>query len=996
MSFKKLILSCTILSVLHACNLPIGEKPSQSLAPQAELGFERKCLSNVLPVMARFITGEAEPAEISGSWNCFQTGLDLFYRKVRGRNSNEYSSEELARFFEDYFFDDLKLSNSLRIEIMRIKQVLVGGSAFTLTREELLGLIRFAEVAKVASIEVLPHMKIISQNWRLDPKEKIDTQLNQFSEASLAFQKFLVTIGSQIQKNNIEYRLNYLINLLQEIASLYKKEWIIVTKVKKILPLIEKLKSSLVGGDGSLIMGDEWTRFSLLIGRGYIQYLRYHYFIKNYPIELAEYDVLFLGAAFDDLLSYLGDMVRNKPDRVLTKGNLQAAISSLKTLFPDLNVTEIFIDQILILKRLFFGGSTEFILASEFYVGREKVLKLQNIGTRFYSFGFIYFLRWLPESPMTDRERRTLVAATKEIELIGHDLGTLFESEYDLNNLHILVDELSNLFNWGDLDRSSITQLRKTIPLIIAAQKLITGSNSSVIQKSDWSKVTTFLSSLYGDYLQYWYGIYMGPSWRDSLKEYEILANRIKSRLDTLLMNHNDVIRQYHIDQMLSALFEADFISNERELLALRRIAHLLIHRILWPEQMRQVDEEPLGIRREHLDTLSESWTNFLTLHNWSLANIPTDKKSISRRDMSSLIKSSMPKEWHSRAHAIWVKPSTNLVSNELFLLRFDRSARNQIDRTSFQNQNLIRTLLELVAHAYSGSNGLFDLSKDRYDRLFDDFFPILVELDLVDPQNTSFQNNRFLEANLFTPSANGNTVLEYAEAVELMQFLFSGLQRHAKVLGLIQKNCQEMRNEFQRVEFALSCWLDQSHISLAETYQSMPEALKSYSDLSKKKFDKTWTAFLVGAGHKLNNKKTVPIDDFALVPHLVQYAESIFYRFDYDQNQHLTRDEAMSAYPIFREVLSSASGIKNERMLRGGYAYLLVHKKLPTTLGERINFITNWIYQEKSWPVWVNRAGMANVLQAIAKFLEDSKGIQEYQMLEESLPPQNDHELAN
>jgi hypothetical protein len=113
-------------------------------------------------------------------------------------------------------------------------------------------------------------------------------------------------------------------------------------------------------------------------------------------------------------------------------------------------------------------------------------------------------------------------------------------------------------------------------------------------------------------------------------------------------------------------------------------------------------------------------------------------------------------------------------------------------------------------------------------------------------------------------------------------------------------------------------------------------------------------------------------------------------YRFDVDQNQYLTRDEALSAYPIFRETLRSAVPIRSERMLRGGYAYLLVYKKLPTSLSEQIGFITNWIYRENSWPIWVNRPDLAGVLRAIAGFLEEkNKQILEYQKMEQSLPPE-------
>lgn len=993
MRFKLLVLN-TALVLFQGCNLPIGEKAPRSTSPEAKLGFEPKCLSDVLPIMAKFVTGEAKPSEITNSWDCFANGLDLFYRKVKGRNSDEYSSEELARFFEDFFFDNLVLSDSLRLEIMRIKQVLVGGSENSLTRDEITGLIRFASIAKTASIEILPHMKLLSLNWKVNPRTNIESQIEDFNKTNLAFQKFIHTIGAQIQKNNARYELRYLVALLEEVARLYQKDWKIIADVKRLLPLIESLKASLVGGEGPIINGDEWTRFSLLVGRGYIQYLRHFYFIQNFPKAIAEYDILILGNAFDDLFSYLGDMVRNKPDKSLTKAQLKTAIISLRSLFPDLNITPIFIDQILLLKRLFLGGSTELILANEFDLGREKVTRLQNLGTRFYPYHLVYFFKWTVRSPMTDAQRRHLNAAINEFEMIGRDLGSLFESEYDLKNLSILIYEISRIFKWDNNERLSLNKIRKMLPAIIATKKVITASKSTIVKRSEWPLATRFLANTFGDYLQFWYGVKNGPTWRVSLKDYEILATRIETRLHSLLETHNFVIRQYHIDNIIDALREAELISPTTSLTAVKRLAHLMIRRLLWPQLLKRSGEEPLGVRKEHLETLKSAWDNFLTLHNWGLTYVARSQPT-PRSLMKTLVSNSMPSLWRSRAEAIWIQPSFSLISDKTFKLSFSSATRNQVDLISFQNQNIIRVLSELIIKAYSSSSTEYDLQRDRYDRFFADIFPIFVDLKLIDVENKTFANSRFIEANLFTPSGNGDQVLNYAETVELLQLLFSGLQRNNFVLALVQKNCRAHRTIKQKIAYDLDCWLNQSRLSLPTVYPSLPEALTSYSNLSIKEFEKVWVDFLVGTGHKLNETLTIPVDDFSLVPHLVQYSEAIMNRFDLDQDQFLTRDEAMAAYPIFRQTLKSAVDIKSEKMLRGGYAYLLVHKKLPTSVGEKFGFITSWIHREDSWPIRVDRPGLADVLKAIAGFLENSKTqALEYQDLEKSLPPDHDWEV--
>jgi hypothetical protein len=68
-----------------------------------------------------------------------------------------------------------------------------------------------------------------------------------------------------------------------------------------------------------------------------------------------------------------------------------------------------------------------------------------------------------------------------------------------------------------------------------------------------------------------------------------------------------------------------------------------------------------------------------------------------------------------------------------------------------------------------------------------------------------------------------------------------------------------------------------------------------------------------------------------------------------------------------------------------------LVYKKFPTTLSERISFVTSWIYRENSWPIWVSRTDLAEILQVIKGILDNRTQLVEYHQLEQQLPSRND-----
>lgn len=961
----------------------VGETSPERISPKADLGFEPQCLSNVLPVMASFVSGEAAAKDIEGAWDCFAAGLDLFNRKVKGGTTDRYSSEELARFFEDYFFKDLKLSPALRTEVMRLKQVLVGGEIDSLTRQELLDLIRFSQVAKKASVEVLPYMRVISLNWKIDGRQTPWSQLEYFEAANLAFQKFLQTIGGQIQKNEKAYSLSSLLTLLEEIGKLYGKEWFLLEQTRRLLPVLTQVKQSLIGGEQDLIGPQEWTAFSLLIARGYIQYLRYYYFIEHYPEDLAEFDLVFLGRAFDDLFSYLADMVSFKPNARLSRADLLLLLQSAKKVFPQFKASDVLVEEVLHIKKALLGGSTEAIHVGELQKAREKVKSLQALGERFYAIEEIMLLRWTITSPLPRPQEQVLTLSLEEFERIASELGQLFESEYSLSRLYSLMSEILNIIDNGNANLGTLKRLQQSIPLIISGKALLTADHSTTIHKTQWPTFLTQLARGYGHYVFYHYHIKPLTTWRKNLEGSQKLFERVSTHLLSLTELHQGSITLPYFDRLLDSLFDSGFVEEGSFPLTLKgskKLLRLLVQKWLYPVPATQRNFAPYGITKEHISYWEEKAREFFIVENWIASAWPKPEETwLDRNQVKASLSALGVKPLQEVFTNLLLESSYMLVSNDSWQLEFNHQYRGRIHGISIQNQNLFRLVLDLIVNAYQTkrSSLLNGVSEEEYNEFIADLWPILLDLDLVDPQKPTFGKSRFLEANLFMPSSNGNNRLEFAEAVQLAQFIFSGLSRNAPILKEVRQVCPSTLTSSTNKSYAVSCWLDISRRQLQATYVSMPHALSLYDKFSNKKFEKTWLSLLEGAGYDPRKMPWVPDRDSGLVPHLVQYIESLMFRFDRNRDQFLSREEAMAAYPVFRETLAKAANMSSDRILKGAYAYLLVYKKLPETTWERVKFITNWIFREDEWPIWVARNDMADVLRVIANIIRSEKKIQ-------------------
>ncbi len=963
----KFLLSLLVIFA-QSCSLPIFEPPPEEVAPQAKLDFEPKCLNNVLPVMSGFMNGTAEPSQIDSTWKCFSNGLELFYKKVKGTNNGVYSSDELAKFFEDYFFDGLVLSPTLRVEIMKIKQLIVGGDINSLTKQELKDLIRFSNVARQASLDVLPHMSVISINWKMDKKLDVSEQINKFNLAQNGFNKFVTVMAGQIKKNEKGYKISDLIVLLKEMGNLYGKNWTLLEQIQKYLPLVEKIKKTLIGGQAQDVGGQEWESFSMLLSGGYLQYLRYYYFIKNVPSEFAKYDMVFLFDSLDSLFSYLSETLSKKPNKELTSLELKESLESLVTIFPELRFSPKLAEQVLKVKKWILGGKDTSIASNEFERGRDKLKLLSTLSDKLYQYSDIYFLTWVTAYPLSSQEQEQLAKAALDLEQLGQEMGGIFESEYDLENLYVLFDELSLSVNLELKERSALNQFKQKLPFIIEALQVAAGKSKPILNKNDWYMALKFFSGAFADYLHYFYRFQKAATWRLGTQEHDLMFKKLSNRLSQLIDNSQGKLSFIQINKLIDAAYYSQLIDlgafGPEEL---KKSVTLLLEKVLWPIENHKKKIPVQGLEMAHVRKLNEIWGDFKSINDWILSLNPQDltpkKIKVSLGQISS-------KTLKAELSDLWVKPSYILKSDTSGLLVFDQGKKAKFAFVDLQNQNIWRALLRPIMQVYSLNQDCCQMTENQVTRLYKDATPIFESMGLLNPKDIDFAKNRFLEANLFLPSSNGDSLLNFTEAIQIAQYMWSGVLRHAAFSSSLRSECPIKTDKKAKVYVDKECWAKKNKEHLSTVLLEMPNAYRVYSKLDDISFLPVIFSVLKATGWK-DKGPWVSEDDYSLVPHLLQYIEAIMFRFDHDNDNQLNTVEAMEAYPVFRATLKkfAPKGVDGESFLRGGYSYLLVNKKLPSGILETIEFL-DWQSKEDEWEINLSRIGFSEVLSAIADIM--------------------------
>lgn len=269
------------LSVLIiGCQLKTQE-PAHHEPPLKLVGPDQTCFSESLKTIERYFKSAAVGSDIDAAFTCISSALDTFSIYGRGaKKADSFSPTELRAFLEQYFLNDLKISDGMLAEVMRVKQALLGGGNDRLTKKEIAKLIDVLGVIRVEAQRLRPYIGILTQNTPATQGAIDSSFLEQaLSDFSYSTDKLGALLGQSMEV----YRLEDFKRLLGELQELYRgrSTWRGPDWFSKRMPLFAAAKSILIKPNGDAIAPDEWRSLFINVGRIYSLFLRFHYTLEN-------------------------------------------------------------------------------------------------------------------------------------------------------------------------------------------------------------------------------------------------------------------------------------------------------------------------------------------------------------------------------------------------------------------------------------------------------------------------------------------------------------------------------------------------------------------------------------------------------------------------------------------------------------------------------------------------------------------------------------------
>ncbi len=970
---------------LTSCGLKIGEKVQDDRSVKIS---STECLDESLKSMKRIFKAQARDAEVAPALNCLSTTIQAFTTSIKGANKDYFTRQELVYFLnKNIITQGTQIPDSLAYEIMKIKVSVLGGDKDQLTKAELGQLRRLIDQMTPYAIELNKHMDIIVSQWDYTKLSKDDKE-RRFNQAHVALTTFTDQLFLNFSKTPTEYDINSGIDLIKEFMTYGEASIEQIQAVENYRAIAVAVKKNVVGDPTALIKNGDWPVVSKALSSTLFFIQRHAYFMQA---DAPDYEfsnknkVSRYGLMAQDIAAAVYEVLDMQGDRIVTHEQIAETFNIVfKVLDMKLTITTATMKDISILKNALIDVDT----SDEVSAWNKNDFKLltTKLSPLLREVGMI--LTTIDQMDQNAGWKTDYaIFNQKEVEFVQSidTVVAIFEGRYDLQYMRPLLISLNEA---GLIkDTNFIAEFDKYYNLIVNSKKLITSVGGTSLKANDLKNLISLSGRGYFHYLEY--ENYLKPVEFKNEKFAALALNLIPKVKATL----TDALK-YNVTGFLSTenLLQTYFSAcADLKLIPILSEASLQVaFKTLWSNILidadRRISGQILpGFNQEALNNLY-TYVKLLLMGNKLGAEIfqmqahPSQSQLISAvQDRAQKTSDSTELQILKEMKAAFSSP-VPLTAQDGLLKILDDSPQTY-SYSDMQTSNLVRVAARLTTLSYATTLYRVQLMDQLESQLtllemqtaFDQIKSILYEKDLVNPEIVDFMGKRFQDANLFVARSNGDDFMSFLEFHDLALHLISGSIRAKKTHDYIYSHCltPEALPLNRKTEIYDLCLLEAYYL-FDKGFEFLPRFTDQKVILGATKHYEYSYNLLLAAGLIRNEKQIVHLDDVDNYPHIVQYIEMLYAKFDADRNGELVKEEALQAFPTFKNLIkkvvtSMDGGSKiKEDQYPGVFIYFLKNGRGPKNIIEKLEFMS-FISNEKKWEVHATRVDVAIVFAFIA-----------------------------
>lgn len=910
--------------------------------------------------------------------------ISLMEGLVSEKPSQQITDAELNEVLVEIskIWPDFKVSNKLVPEVMKVKQALFGGTLTSVSAADLKNASPKVSVVRSLVSGILPYYSLYAGDWKPDRQDET-TSAKFFTSAQGILLSSLRQAGGLFES---DYDLNDLPKLVHEVMSIYPElpsansDW--EGSVRKYVPVVVQAKQ-LVFGDGDSIMRKaQWMPFLPLLGGAYADYLYYDYFHVGGGLG-DEKNLNFIESLGQQALATIADVLRAKSNHEISNGEISDLLDAVSKAWPGFKTSDKLVAEVMKLKPFLFGGMDSKLTADDVGTAQGKLGALKAVVSKLAPYLDVYTQDWKREGLSSEKAEAFFVEAKTALGGGLQDLAALTVSPYDLTRLQPLVHEILDLYpQWVQDPKGFEKSIGKYAPLVSDLKNMIFGENDALLRPSTLPSLLSLGGDAYAAYLEEIYFIKdQGATQLSSLQRLDKFVGGLATwGSNVLKTKKTHVFTIAEIKRVIDRVVPLGILPDAFDAATLKPLVSVVVNRLLTSPEQRIIGNLPQVLDQRSLDLALYEWKTWIDLEQFTASLFPNGGETYSAARAK--------KAYADKYKQVGLSPTLNTGLKETImaldtpipmalddrqrLIVEDRS--RPYNRASLGQVNMDRTIARIFLRAYVN-----DLSRLRTyagvnlsesQTAFKELKPMAVSLGLIDPDNTTFASSRFREANMFVARANGDSLVSFQEGVDLVSMIWSGLNIHSLFKEDLQKSCLSGRRSKIKSDTLIDrdCMAAVYYRRMASYMSSMPYFAGFIQGISESERAAYFENVLKSAGYIPNAANQVKMGDASLFPHVVQYIEMAYTRFDHNRDWVFSTQEALDAFPCFRNIIAQlAKGQVGEDEYDDIFTYILKNGKPPETIPEKIKYATSWRNKPDTWNLQTDRVMLAKILGYIA-----------------------------
>lgn len=663
-----------------------------------------------------------------------------------------------------------------------------------------------------------------------------------------------------------------------------------------------------------------------------------------------------------------------------------------KYLLKENNISDNFQHEIMKLKTIVVGGTTDTITRVELEQFHQFLGELKSVGEKLHGKLKLLFFR-KKQSEVSYQDVADVQKAVQEVASQILDRSKITTSRYQWVDLISFFTELNAFVG----DSKGLREALKWVPLAESVKVLFIGENAKLLTEQEWRASVKWTIDTYAVILKFFYTI-RGSEFK-SADEWPVLTIWLDEVLKGIeaspVMKEKKLLDAKAIDRLAEEIYDLKLfktvLSLELIKSSYRKVLVHIFDRLPGgagdPQNISGLNERHLRIfkREYNIWKIGQMFLNDVYRTHKDVT-IPVLVEATKKFDFKSKIKEMTQEPLEQREYEqawidyamsfAWEKPLLFDSENKLVLAYTKNLVKNSFSGMSLHN--FIRTITRLLVFGYGEKNSgaLFrnNVSEKGLMQLEEDFREFGQRIGFLDPRTENPAARTFKEANWFTADGNGDGWMTPRETMQELAALISGGQ---SVAGQIMADLENSKCEtgdkdpFDKPIMKEACFVQALRANFFKYFGNMQWMVADFAKINKD--DNQFTAFyqsiMAVARLKPEFHKPGQIEyaEIRTVTTILHYVETLVIVYDKNGNQKLDETELSAAVPRFASFIEQSLKERGQSSdnIEDIFLYLLYNGQEPTGYSDMIPFIA----KRKVWGLGeVDKLNILKVLGAFKK----------------------------